>query len=160
MRSPVVAWVLGTGLAACGAAALAEAKADTTMALESAERQAIQAVVEAAYVRGVHAAFDPLAMRRGFHPDFRMLVLREGKLEGVTLDEWIARLEKFAKQKPDAPKPRIEHSFALTEFAGHAAVARVELRRDGRHVFSDFLSLYKFADGWRIVSKTFYAYPS
>jgi hypothetical protein len=35
---------------------------------------------------------------------------------------------------------------------------RLELRRDGKHVFTDHLSLYRFADGWKIVSKTFQAH--
>jgi hypothetical protein len=120
---------------------------------------AVQAVVESAYVRGVHAQFDPAAVRRGFHPDFRMLLLRDGKLEALTLDAWIARMEKRQREQPPAAPPKVSHSFTFTDVVGHAASVRVELHRDGRHVFSDYLSLYKFADGWKIVSKTFYAYP-
>jgi ketosteroid isomerase-like protein len=36
-----------------------------------------------------------------------------------------------------------------------AAVARVEVHRDGKHIFTDYLSLYRFADGWKIVGKIF-----
>ena len=121
------------------------------------EAAAVQAVVEAAYVRGVHAQFDPEAMRRGFHPDFRMLVLREGRLEAVALEEWIARMEKRRREQPAGTPPRVTHTFTFTDVAGPAASVRVELNRDGRHVFSDYLSLYKFPDGWKIVSKTFFA---
>ncbi len=123
-------------------------------------RDAVEAVVYEAYVQGVHAAFDPAAMRRGFHPDFNMLVLREGQLERVTLEAWIERMEKSNRAKPDAPKPRIAHRFTHTDVAGHAATVRVEIERGGRHAFSDYLALYHFPDGWKIVSKTFYAYPS
>jgi hypothetical protein len=35
------------------------------------------------------------------------------------------------------------------------AVVRVDLSRDGKHVFTDFLSLYKTAKGWQIVAKVF-----
>jgi hypothetical protein len=121
------------------------------------EAAAVRAVVEAAYVRGVHAQFDAAAMRQGFHPDFRMLVLREGRLEAVTLEEWIARLEKRRREQPAAAPPSVTHAFTFTDVAGHAASVRVELHRDGRHAFSDYLSLYKFPDGWKIVSKTFVA---
>ena len=41
------------------------------------------------------------------------------------------------------------------DVTGKAAVARVELFRDGKHVFTDYLSLYQFADGWKIVAKIF-----
>ena len=32
--------------------------------------------------------------------------------------------------------------------------------RDGKHVFSDYLSLYKFEDGWKIIGKIFYRHPA
>ncbi len=152
MRRELVKLTQAGALAGVCLTAGAEAPADP--------RQAVEAVVERAYVQGVHAAFDPAAMRSGFHPDFNMLVLREGKLERVTLEAWIERMEKFKSSKPDAPKPRIAHRFTHTDVAGHAATVRVEIERDGRHVFSDYLSLYHFPDGWKIVSKIFYAYPS
>jgi hypothetical protein len=58
------------------------------------DRADVQAVVDAAYVQGVHAAFNADAMRKGFHPEFRMYVLRDGAVSVVTRDEWIARMEK------------------------------------------------------------------
>jgi hypothetical protein len=122
------------------------------------DRTAIEAVVKAAYVDGVHARFDPQAMRRGFDPAFRMQVLREGQIASLTLEEWIERMEKNARENP-APKPVVRHEFKLVDVAGTAGVARVELWRDGRHVFTDYLSLYKRADGWKIAAKTFYTHP-
>jgi len=122
------------------------------------ERNAIEAVVKAAYVDGVHATFDAHAMRRGFDPAFRMQVLREGKVTSLTLDEWIARMEKSAQENP-LPKPVVRHEFKLVDVARTAAVARVDLWRDGKHVFTDYLSLYRLPEGWKIAAKTFYAHP-
>jgi hypothetical protein len=121
------------------------------------DAKAVEAAVRAAYVEGMHASFDPAAMRRGFHPDFRMLVLKDDALQAVTLSEWIERLEK--RKAPGAPKPRIDADFTGVDVTGDAATVRLELRRDGRHAFTDYLSLYRFPDGWRIVSKTFQAHP-
>jgi len=118
---------------------------------------AVKAVVVSAYVEGVHAKGDAAAMRAGFHPAFRMDVLRDGQLASVSLDEWIVRLEKGWAQA--APRPKIRHEFAHVELAGDAAAVRLELYRDDVHVFSDFLSLYRFPDGWKIVAKTFYSWP-
>lgn len=39
------------------------------------------------------------------------------------------------------------------------ALTRSGVRTGGRHTFTDYLSLYRFPDGWRIVSKTFQAHP-
>ncbi len=117
------------------------------------DADAVKAVVLAAYVEGVHAKPDSAAMRRGFHPDFRMLVLKDGALQAVALEEWIERLEK---RRPVAgAKPAIQADFTTLDVAGNAATVRLKLRRDGKHVFTDYLSLYRFPDGWKIVSKTF-----
>ena len=93
-------------------------------------------------------------MRKGFHPDFRMFMLREGALTTLTLDEWAARVEKGAKERT-GPAPRIRAEFPLVDITDNAAVARVEIHRDGKHIFTDYLSLYRFADGWKIVGKIF-----
>lgn len=97
-------------------------------------------------------------MRRGFHPDFRMLVLADGKMTAVTLDEWTARIEKAAAN-PAAPKFAIRSEIPQVDIIGTAATVKVELWRNDVHTFSDYLSLYKFADGWKIVGKTFYSHP-
>lgn len=127
------------------------------------ERQAIVQVVTDAYVDGIHNFRDPAAIRGGFHPDFEMLVLREGKLEKLPLGTWIARLEEQnAKQAPPSRasgQRTTEASFPVVEVAGTAAFCRVELTRGGKHVFTDFLNLYKFDDGWKIVGKSFYRHP-
>ena len=123
-----------------------------------AEKDAVLAVVNEAYIRGVHAAPDAAAMRRGFHPDFRMLVLADGKMSAVSLDEWAGRIEKAAAN-PSAARPKITAEFPQVDVTGTVASVRVELSRDGRHTFTDHLLLYKFADGWKIVSKAFYTHP-
>lgn len=115
----------------------------------------VRAVVQSAYVEGVHVKSDPALMRKGFHPDFRMLVLKDGTVQVVTLDEWIGRLEAYTKANPNAPKPEIRAEYPAVNVEGSSAVVRVELYRDGKHVFTDFLSLYKLPDGWKIVGKIF-----
>lgn len=127
-------------------------------AATESEADAVKAVVQSAYVEGVHANPDPARMRQGFSPDFRMLVLRDGKMTAVTLEEWIGRMEANRKQNPNAPKPAVRAEFPIVDVTANEAVVKVELYRDGRHAFTDLLLLYKFPDGWKIVSKVFQAY--
>jgi hypothetical protein len=119
-----------------------------------ADVAAVKAVVTSAYVEGVHRQGDPALMRAGFHADFRMYTLRDGKLGLVSLDEWAERIGRSAKERK-GPAPRVDANFTQVDITGSAAVARVELHRDGKHVFTDYLSLYKLPEGWRIVAKTF-----
>ena len=118
------------------------------------DRAAIEAVIKTAYVDGVHAKGDPALMRQGFHPDFRMLVLKDGVMTPVDARR-VGGADREGGPRAQGPRPQIRHEFTLVDVTGKAAVARVELFRDGKHVFTDYLSLYQFADGWKIVSKIF-----
>jgi ketosteroid isomerase-like protein len=131
--------------------------AGSALADEAADREAVKALVRTAYVEGVHVKGDPALMRQGFHPDFRMSVLRDGALSALTLDEWAARIEKGARERK-TPPPAVQHEFTHVDVTGNAAVARVEISRDGKHVFTDYLSLYRFPDGWKIVGKIYHSH--
>ena len=140
-------------MTAMAGAVLVTITAGGAMAAEE-DRRAIESAIRTAYVEGVHVKGDPALMRKGFHPDFRMFMLREGSLTALTLDEWAARVEKSARERT-GPAPQIRAEFPLVDITNNAAVARVEIHRDGKHIFTDYLSLYKFADGWKIVGKIF-----
>jgi hypothetical protein len=88
-------------------AALVLALSATGVAGSDADKTAVIQVITDAYINGVHAKPDPAAMRRGFHPDFRMLVFSDGKMNAVTLDEWAGRVEKAAAN-PSAARPAIK----------------------------------------------------
>jgi hypothetical protein len=122
------------------------------------EQLAVQKVVVDSYVDGIHNFRRVEAVKAGFHPGFEMLYLREGKLEKLPIYNWIATLEERNRKEPvpaDA-KPTTIARFASIDVTGTAAVCRVELSRDGKLVFTDYLSLYKFDDGWKIVGKVFH----
>lgn len=128
-------------------------------AFAAGDRDQVVGVVTDAYVKGVHINSDAAAMRKGFHPDFRMLVLADGQMTAVSLDEWAGRVERAAASRNAATPPAIKYEIPQVEIEGGAAVARVEIWRDGVHTFTDYLSLYKFPDGWKIVGKIFHAHP-
>src|SRR5687768_5142158 len=92
---------------------LAAAAAALSVSLGAAEAdvEAVKAVVKSAYVDGVHAKGDAALMRAGFHPTFRMLVLKDGVVTAVSLDEWAGRIEKGAAERK-GPGPEIRHEFA------------------------------------------------
>jgi hypothetical protein len=140
-----------TLIAAAAAATVAgSAQAQTP----DADQKAVEAVVRSAYVEGVHAKPSAEAMRKGFHPDFRMYVLREGAVTVVTRDEWAARIEKGAAESK-TPPPEIRAEFTRVDVTGNTAVAQVQLYRAGKHTFTDYLSLYRTPEGWKIVAKVF-----
>ena len=137
------------GLAA-GLLAAFSAASTPAAAPRAEDEAAIRRVIEDAYVRGIPIERDSAAVRRGFHPQFVMSVLQGDRVSNVTLDAWLSRLEHGRRNEA-----RVEHVFDRVEVVGNTATARLRLFVNGRQRFTDFLGLYRFPEGWRIVNKVF-----
>jgi ketosteroid isomerase-like protein len=148
MKRPVVA-VLALLLAATPVVA------ETPAAQDAAEDAAIVAVVDRAYVHGVHIDNDPELMRSGMHDSFVMFVQSDKGLTQLTRDAWIERLAASKAKDTHATKPEIKADITVLDRSGKAAVAKVALFRNGKQIFTDYISLYRFDDGWKLVAKTF-----
>ena len=123
---------------------------------EPADEAAIQQLVQHAYVDGLLNLGDIDRTRTGFHPDFVLLGLRNGQLTRFPIADWIASAEK---QKAAGQKPPLTTIRKISvDITGTAAAVRLELDRAGKLVYTDYLSLYKFADGWKIVGKIYFSH--
>jgi hypothetical protein len=143
--------LLGMAVAVTGAKAAPETDAAT---------QEIQSLIEASYINGAFNALDTKTMREGFHPSFAIHGVRDGALSRYPIDEWIAGIDKRkAAADFDASKEKWDHKFVFIDVTGNAAVAKIELSRQGKHVYTDYLSLLKLADGWKITDKVYYRHP-
>jgi hypothetical protein len=118
------------------------------------DEEAIKTLVQTAYVDGLHNLGDLEKTRAGFHPDFILLGLRDGKLTRLPIADWIA---SAAKRKAEGQKPPLTIcKFLTVDVTGQAAVVKLELHQGEKRIFTDYLSLYKFPEGWIIVGKIFY----
>jgi hypothetical protein len=118
----------------------------------------IKAVITSAYVEGIHNRGNVDDIRKGFHPSFNMLRLINNEVKPLPIEEWISNLEKAKKENPATP-PRTEGKFINVDVTGNNAVVKLELFREAKKIFTDYLVLYKFTEGWRIVSKTYFRHP-
>jgi hypothetical protein len=119
------------------------------------EEATVKQVITSAYIEGIHNRGSVDDIRKGFHPSFSMLRLVGNEIKPLPIEEWIANLEK-ARKESSAPPVKTEGTFVNVDITGDAAVVKLELYRENKKVFADYLVLYKFKEGWRIVSKTFY----
>lgn len=119
------------------------------------ETQAIRQVIEKAYIQGIHGNQNEGKVRSGFHQDFAMLVLQDGVLEKVSVDEWLHRIEGMKTDNPNMWAAETRHEFRLVDVAGYAAVAKLDVWKGETHFSTDYMLLYRFEDGWKIVSKVF-----
>lgn len=123
------------------------------------EREAIIKVIESAYVQGIHNALEIGNINKGFHPGFNLLgVDQAGNLTMLPIYTWEASVRRGV-EAGRTPAVRTTAKYPLVDITGSAAVAKVELYREGKQIFTDYLSLYKFPEGWRIVSKIYYRIP-
>ncbi len=134
---------------------IAVAFAPATMGAQGAtEEEAIKALVQTAYVDGLINLGDLEKTRTGFHPDFVLLGVQDGKLTRLPIADWIAGTEKRKAQGQKSPEMTCK--ILQVDITSSAAAVKLELHRGNVHIFTDYLSLYKFPDGWKIVGKIYH----
>lgn len=123
------------------------------------EKQAIQQVIQSAYIDGIHNLGEVEDIRNGFHPGFNLLgVNGNDQLTKFPIYSWIESVEKRKEQNPDGrpEEEMVTCKYNKIDVTGNAAQAEIELYRKGEKLFTDYLQLYKFKEGWRIVSKIYH----
>lgn len=125
------------------------------------EQDAIRNVIQTAYVDGLQNKGDLDYTRKGFHEGFELLGVYNNNLTKYPIYTWIDYAESAKEENPDPPTDDeiVSVKFLDIDITGTAAVAKIELHRGGKHIFTDYLSLYKFDEGWRVVSKIYYRIP-
>jgi hypothetical protein len=119
------------------------------------EKEAVKQVIEKAYIRGIHGTQDERTVKSGFHQDFAMLVLQDNNIDKVSVSQWLARIETMKAENPELWSAETTYTFELVDVAGYAAVAKLDVYKGDTHFSTDYMLLYRFEDGWRIVSKIF-----
>lgn len=123
---------------------------------QSTDKDKILKAIDKAYVQGLQNGNDIENIKKGFHPGFNLLgVDQNNHLSKLPIYTWYDMAEdRLAAGK----KPEVETTakYPLVDITGNAAVVKVELYREGKMIFTDYLSLYKFEEGWKIVSKIYH----
>ncbi len=128
-----------------------------------AEVKAIKQVIQSAYVEGIQNEGDIAKIDAGIHPDFKLLgIAEDGQIWKLPIDEW---KEKIIERKKNGQLPRskdnlISVKFLSVDVTGTAAVAKFEFYVGTELKYIDYISLYKFDDGWKLVSKIFYKFEN
>jgi hypothetical protein len=128
-------------------------------ALAQNDEALVKEVVNSAYVSGIQNGGPIADIRKGFHPTFQMLRFVENDVKPFGIEEWITAIEKTRAQANATSTVQTEGKFVSVTISGTAANVVLELYRGDKKIFTDNLLLYKFTEGWRIVSKTFYRHP-
>ena len=125
---------------------------------QDGDKEAIKKVIETSYVNGLQNKGPVADIEAGFHPGFELLGVRNDELTKWPIYSWVSYHEKKLAENPDPPKDneKVSVKFPMLDVTGNSGIAKIELYRDGEKIFTDYLSLYKFEDGWKIVSKIYF----
>jgi hypothetical protein len=119
------------------------------------DEAAIKAVILSAYRDGLCNVGDVELVKKGFHPEFRLLGIKDDALTILPIADWI----KYTAEKKAAgkfpPANLVNMEFPLIDITGNAAMVKVKFLVGDKHVYTDYLSLFRFADGWMIVNKIY-----
>jgi hypothetical protein len=115
---------------------------------------------EAAIRQTVQLYFDGgTKLNDAFHPDARMLYVKEGKFQLVPIGDFIAKSIAYSSKPKDAAAVDPVKRVASVDVAGNAAVAKLEITKPG-WVVTDYMSLLKVDGRWVIVNKIFDSAPT
>lgn len=128
------------------------------MAQEDPEQEAIKKVIQSAYVDGLQNKGPVADIEKGFHPGFELLGIKNNELTKFPIYSWILYHKKKLAENPTPPtkEEMVTCNYPLIDITGNAAIAKIELYKGGALIFTDYLSLYKFEEGWQVVSKIYY----
>jgi len=127
-----------------------------------AEKQAIKDVIQQSYVEGLQNEGNAKKIDAGFHPGFNLLGIGKGdnmwKLPIYTWKE-NAINDVTNGKKPRKADDEVTVNFINIDVTGTAAVVKLEFFVGKKKTYIDYISLYKFESGWKIVNKIFYKLP-
>ncbi len=123
------------------------------------EKEAIKKVIQTAYVDGLQNEGDIDKIDSGIHPDFVLLGVGKGnEMWKYPIADWKANTVKKL-EKGELPKKgddKVTIKFKDIDVTGNAAVAKIEFYVGEKLTYIDYISLYKFEDGWMMVNKIYY----
>ena len=131
-----------------------------TTSLNADSRADVEKVIQSSYFNGAFNDLDTVSMRNGFHPDFAIFSANGNNISRYPIDAWIKSTEK-RKQDPnfDKTQAKMDCKIASLDITEGCAAAKIEISKNGKMVYTDYLSLLKFEDGWKIVAKVYHAHP-
>lgn len=132
----------------------------TTGVLNADSKADVEKVIQSSYFNGAFNDLDTVSMRNGFHPDFAIFSANGNNISRYPIDAWIKSTEK-RKQNPnfDKAQAKMDCKIASLDITEGCAAAKIEISKNGKMVYTDYLSLLEFDDGWKIVAKVYHSHP-
>ncbi len=120
------------------------------------EKQKIRQVITQCYIEPLYLDKDLAKIEDGFHPSFQMYVLYKGDFYLTPRDQWIQRIRETRAR--NLPKKQYDWKFDFIDNDKQTAVVKLIIHEDDTLKYVDYLTLYKFKEGWKVITKQFSIY--
>jgi hypothetical protein len=121
------------------------------------EVETIKELIISGYVHGAFNELNPEAMKEAFHPDFAIFSAKGEELSRYEIEDWIASVTKRKGDPEFDPSNNVwEYKFGYVDVTGNSAALKLEYLREGKLVYTDYISLLKYDSGWKIVAKVYH----
>lgn len=122
------------------------------------EKEAIKKVIQTAYVEGLQNEGNIEKIDFGIHPDFDLLGIgKNNSMWKYPIKDWkVKTLEKVKDGDLPRKGDQVSVVFKMIDVTGNAAMAKIDFYIGDKLTYVDYISLYKFDEGWKMVNKIFY----
>lgn len=124
------------------------------------EIAAIQEVIQEAYVDGIFNVGYMRSIDLSFSDHFESIGLLENDVTVVeTIQDWkeMVRQNIASGKYPLPPNEQVTVKYLNIEISRTVANVKLEFSQGGTPKYIDFLALYKFEGGWKIVNRTYHS---
>ena len=116
------------------------------------EKDAVKKVIQDALVDGYLNDYDLEAMKKGIHPEFTIMELRNNVLQKRGFNDMVAYVNRVKPQRPNGRRVKVTIKILTVDVIGNIGCAKVEFYDGTTHHGTDFISLIKFSDGWKLLT--------
>lgn len=115
------------------------------------DKKAIADLIQASYIQAAYNQINIDALKKGFHENFTWQWKHHDRLFVINMENWIKDIEREKEIRPEWNN-RTSAQIQVIALETNTAVAKVKFFNNKVHERTDFISIYKFSDGWKITN--------
>jgi len=122
------------------------------------EETEIKNLIIEGYLNGALNRMETPKMREVYHKDFAIFYGEGEELKRIPLEDWIIMVNDYKKSNDTSGLRAFDYEFIQIDVTEKAAFVKLKLTRKGVLIFTDYITLLKFKDSWKIVTKIYNAH--
>jgi hypothetical protein len=120
------------------------------------DERLIRRILEETYVNDMYVPKGRPSFSPVFHGDFRMLLPEyDGQTGRIRDVKWV-RPDPSHRPNPKAIESKTRFEVSVLDITGKVGIGKVEVHRDGRLKYTDYVVFCKVEGEWRVVGKAFH----